>query len=283
LKQFIKNWFLPPKISYKILEYKKFFENNFDRSVFNDLLRDSEKGKRCFIVGTGSSIKEQDMKLLADEIVIGVSGLYNHEDIDTLDPKYYVNPPVFKSHSKYYQEEQFIKYLKDMDQKLLDNVTMFFDISDKKYIEKYDLFHTKKIVWKHYKVWDQSKITQINLDSLPSVWSVSESAIEIALYLGFDEIYLLGFDHDWFNGLFNYAFDTEKARKHLKKSADEVSKEHGIDSEFQMRRHAQIFKKYKELYAFKKNIYNANANLNSYVDTFPKVKYEELFNNELVD
>ena len=30
----------------------------------------------------------------------------------------------------------------------------------------------------------------------------------------------------------------------------------------------------------KQNIYNANANENTYVDTFPKVKYEDLFSKE---
>ena len=61
------------------------------------------------------------------------------------------------------------------------------------------------------------------------------------------------------------------------KGLEEKSKALGVDSEFQMRRHAQIFNKYKKLFALKENIYNANANPNSYVDTFPKVKYEELF------
>ena len=112
---------------------------------------------------------------------------------------------------------------------------------------------------------------------MPSVYSVSESAIQIALYLGFDEIYLLGFDHDWFNGLFNYSYDVNKVRKHFRKNADEVSKRMKIDSEFQMTRHAKIFNKYKKLFALKENIYNANANQNSYVDTFPKVKFEGLF------
>ena len=43
-------------------------------------LKNSEKGKRCFIIGTGSSIKEQNLTLLKDEIVIGVGGLFMHND-----------------------------------------------------------------------------------------------------------------------------------------------------------------------------------------------------------
>lgn len=277
MKKFVKDWLLPPKILSKLIEYKIFTNNRYNKNIFQNNLKDSETGNRCFIVGTGSSLKEQDLKLLKNEIVIGVSGLYNHEDIKVINPKYYVNPSIFKSHSKYYEEEKFLHYLIDMDKELVNTTIMFFDILDKKYIDKYKLFKNKKVIWKSYKTWNNSDIKTIDLGSLPSIWSVSESAIQIALYLGFERIYLLGFDHDWFNGLFNYAFDNNKARKHFNESSEEICKKFNIDSEFQMIRHAKIFNKYKKLYKLKKNIYNANANKNSYVDTFPKVVYEDLF------
>lgn len=277
MKKFIKDWVLPPKVLEKAIEIKSSIGNRYDKSLFNYELRDSERGNRCFIVGTGSSIKQQDLKLLKDEIVMGVSGLYNHEDIKIINPKYYVNPPIFKSHSHYYEDEKFISYLSDMDNELNDSAIMFFDISDRQIIEFNSLFSNKKIYWKSYYSWNETEINRIDLHKMPGIFSVSESAIQIALYLGFDKIYLLGFDHDWFNGLFNYAYDIKKARKHFQETAEEVSKKHSIDSEFQMRRHAFIFNKYKKLYALKKNIYNANANQNSYVDTFPKVKFESLF------
>jgi len=262
---------------YFLLKNKDKIIHHYDKSLFNDNSNDIEKGNRCFIVATGSSIKNQDLKLLENEIVIGVSGLYNHADIDIMNPKYYINPPIFKSHSKYNKEENFIDYLNDMDKSLNDDTIMFFDINDKIYIDKYSLFSNKKIIWKNYERWNESDIHNIKLNALPSIWSVSESSIQIALYLGFDKIYLIGFDHDWFNGLFNYGFSYEKARKYFEKDEKKVAKDHNIDSEFQMIRHAKIFNKYKKLYAFRKNIYNANADQNSYVDTFPKVKYEDLF------
>lgn len=275
MRQFIKNWVFAPKLVSLLTSVWKI--KKYDSSLFVDEFKDQEKGNRCFIVATGSSIKEQDLSLLQDEIVIGVSGLYNHKYIHIMNPKYYINPPIFTSHSNYYSEEKFIAYLRDMDATLADSTIMFFDIGDRPKIEFYKLFTRKKIIWKNYVRWNQNHIRKINLSTMPSIWSVSESAIQVALYLGFDKIYLLGFDHDWFNGLFNYAYDIKKARKHFTQTAEEVSKKHGIDAEFQMTRHAQIFNKYKKLYNMKKNIYNANADQNSYVDTFPKVRYEDLF------
>ena len=277
MKKFIRDWVLAPKVLPKVMKLKNKIIKSYDKSALNNELVNTEKGNRCFIVGTGSSIKQQNLKLLENEIVIGVSGLFNHDDIKIFNPKYYVNPPIFKDHSNYYGEEKFISYLSDMDEKLSNDTIMFFDVLDKKYIDKYKLFQNKKIIWKNYEIWDGLDIHNINIYSLPSIWSVSEGAIQVALYLGFDEVHLLGFDHDWFNGLFNYAFSNEKARKHFKETAEEVSEKHNVDSEFQMRRHARIFDKYKKLFAIKQNIYNSNANANSYVDTFPKVKYEDLF------
>ena len=93
------------------------------------------------------------------------------------------------------------------------------------------------------------------------------------MYLGFENIYLLGIDHDWFNGPLRYFYDPNTQHK-MKPDAERIS---FADAEFQMRRHAIIFKKYKYLYALKENIYNANANPDHYLDVFPKVDYESLF------
>lgn len=117
--------------------------------------------------------------------------------------------------------------------------------------------------------------TPVDLSRVPPIWSVSELAITIAVYMGFEKIYLLGIDHDWFNGLFVYFYDhkTQHALKPDEKQLDVV------DAEFQMRRHAEIFRKYKYLYGIKQNIYNANANPNHYLDVFPKVDFDSLFAN----
>jgi len=93
------------------------------------------------------------------------------------------------------------------------------------------------------------------------------------MYLGFENIYLVGIDHDWFNGPLVYFYD--HASEHaMKPDAESVS---FADSEFQMRRHADIFRKYKYLYSIKRNIFNANANPKHYLDVFPKVDYDALF------
>ena len=94
----------------------------------------------------------------------------------------------------------------------------------------------------------------------------------MAIFFGYKKIYLLGFDHDWFNGIFNYFYD-ENADHKIK---PDLSKVAFADSEFQMRRHAYIFKKYKALYKLHGNIYNCNYDQNSYVDVFPKLSLDSV-------
>jgi len=280
MKQFIKEWILPPSIYKSLIKYKQLTKSFFTSSSAdfqkNIELKDIHTDKRCFIIGLGASINKQDLTLLKDEIVIGVSSLFNHKDLKLIQPNYYVLSPVFEYHLKYTKKENFITWLRAMDETLDDSVIMFMHIGDKKYIEEYNIFLNKKIYWDQYIAWDGGDINDISLDSIPNISSVSESALSIALYLGFKDIYMLGFDHSWYEGVYHY-FDDKKVHQYFEKNQFDIKKEHNFDSEFQMRAHANIFKKYKKLYQMKYNIYNANADHNTYVDTFPKVIYENLF------
>lgn len=280
-KDVIKKWVLPPGITSVIghlltppTESQPHKLSPEDMALLADttLLKDRHKGSRCFILGAGSSVKQQDMKKMAGEFVISVSNTFVHPDFPLFRPKYHVLSPVLEAHGKLHSQEEFVIWLKDMEEKTFD-AEMFFHIGDRAMIEENGLFRRRIIHWVDYSPWDEQSMPEIDLARIPDIWSVSETAITVALYLGFEQIYLLGFDHDWFNGLFVYFFDKEKEFKlHL-----DESKRSFADSEFQMRRHAYIFKKYKYLYSIRKNIFNANADPNSYVDVFPKVDYNSLF------
>ncbi len=281
MNELLKLW-LPPRLLYFLQETRlsiKYIKRNSKNEFVKNLnLKNIHTNQRCFIIGTGSSIKQQDLKLLKDEIVLGVSGLFVHKDIDIINPNYYVLAPVFEYHSQYNKHEKYISWLKDMDKSLNNDTIMFVHIGDKKYLDENNIFKNKTIYWNDYSFWNETRsIKEVYLNKIPAIFSVSETAIFTAIYLGFKEIYLIGFDHDWYVDTYVY-FDNESYLKHWD-GLVKKSKELGVDSEFQMRRHAQIFNKYKKLFALKQNIFNANANLNSYVDTFPKVKYEELFND----
>lgn len=278
VKQFIKKWMIPPGIVILLAKIRKHLNRSGLSADERELLarnldiKDRHLGSRCFIIGAGSSIAKQDLKRLAGECVISVSNTFVHPDYSVFKPKYHVVPNILLGHGVLYPREQFVEWLREMEQKTL-NAEMFFHIGDRELIESNGLFVDRIIHWNDYCQWDGSDSFPLDLARVPNIWSVSELAITAAIYMGFDKIYLLGFDHDWFNGPMVY-FYNHKTQHKMKPSDEKLA---FADAEFQMRRHADMFKKYKYLYQMKENIYNANANPNHYLDVFPKVKYESLF------
>lgn len=282
LKQFVRTWVAPPGflslwVSAKYrLNQLVWRREDIQLLAQNKALKDRHAGSRCFILGAGSSIAQQDLNKLAGEYVISVSNTFVHPEYSSIRPRYHVLPAILLGHDKYYPKEKFIDWLKDMESRTLD-AEMFFHIGDREMIESNGLFRGRTLHWIEYAPWAGSVNTPIDLSKVPTIWSVSELAITTAIYLGFKEIYLIGMDHDWFNGPLVYFYDANK--DHKMHPTEKLLQQHGVDAEFQMRRHADIFRKYKYLYGLKQNIFNANANPNHYLDVFPKVEYESLFSD----
>jgi hypothetical protein len=281
LKQFIKQWMIPLGIWGLLVkinnsqQYRSAWLNAEDVTLLkkNEELKDRHVGSRCFIFGAGSSVKEQDIGKLEGECVISVSNTFVHPEFSCIKPQYHVLPPLLKSHGRLHSEEKFVGWLRAMEVATGD-AEMFMHLGDRGMVERNGLFKNRIIHWVEYaSAWDESFDTLINLACLPPIWSVSELALTVALYLGFDKIYLVGIDHDWFNGALVYFYDHTKEHA-LRPDQTDLS---FADSEFQMRRHADIFKKYKYLLSMKQNIYNANANPRHYLDVFPKVEFDSLF------
>jgi hypothetical protein len=278
MKKIIKNWVLPPSVLLLMLRFvrnvKGLFSNDRKILLLNKGIKGRHKGDRCFILCAGPSIKQQDLKKLACEHVISVSNTFVHADYSVIRPKYHVVPSLL-AHSNMFSEGEFVTWLKEMECKTLD-AEMFFHIGDKSLIEKYGLFKNRIIHWNEYCPWNENEaISEIDLACIPNIWSVSEYALSVAIYLGYSEIYILGIDHDWFNSTLVHFYEEKEHVLQPEKEKYET----WVDSEFQMRRHAYIFRKYKALRALHKTIYNANSNHNSYVDVFKRVDYDSLFNS----
>ncbi len=278
IKQLLKQWVIPPaplRVWQLLFASKKCDSFTKEQKILldeNKIIKDRHCGQRCFILGAGSSVKKQDLTKLDGECILAVSNTFVHPDYPTIKPQYHILPSVIGGHGKLYSLEKFVDWFREMEQKTLD-AEMFLHIGDKDIIDNNGLFKDKVIHWNEYVPWDEKCDFPLDISHVPSVWSVSEFAITVALYLGFDKIYLLGFDHDWFNGPLVYFYDYHTEHK-LEPSAEKLL---FADAEFQMLRHARIFKKYKCLYQMKQNIYNANADPNHYMDVFPKVDYNSLF------
>ncbi len=281
IRNLFKQWLAPPGVWQLMVKIKSGQQSgsvllNAEEITLlkkNEELKDRHVGSRCFIFGAGSSVKEQDIGKLEGEFVISVSNTFVHPVFPRIKPRYHVLPPLLKSHGRFHSEEEFVGWLRAMEV-ATGNAEMFVHIGDRGMVERNRLFKKRIIHWVGYAdAWDENFDAPIDWMCVPPIWSVSELALTVAVYLGFDKIYLVGIDHDWFNGVLVYFYDHTKEHA-LHPDQNDLS---FADSEFQMRRHAYIFKKYKYLYSMKKNIYNANANPRHYLDVFPKVDYNSVF------
>lgn len=256
MKKLIKS-LIPPLLwdkiyyarSYKhFLKYKDLVSKNIE-------LKDKHKGKRCFILGSGPSIKKEDLKPLKNEILFALNNFYVHEDFDEIMSgdvdKYYMTAPIHPPQT----EEEWKAWFEDMEVNMPKNTNMLFGINSydgniKNIFERYGIFKEHKINWyfSGINTSEYYKFNEKDIDMTNMIWSantVSIYALIAAIYMGFDEIYLLGMDH-------NYMCMSEKDWRFYK---DAIHQEDEVKRSMNGKSHVQhdfiaagkIFKHYQSL------------------------------------
>lgn len=283
--------FIPP-ILIKILTYKKkttpvyFNVDSSGKEIsigINEILKENEslknihQGKRCFIVGAGSSIKKQNLKLLKNEITFGLNEFFLHPDYKEIKPKYLIfsgfgihNVPV---------EKQLLWY-KNYEDKIAGISTPIINVCDHNFISKNKLLSKIDKKFIQYES-NLETLSGNGIDATKSLYAcqgVGAMAIQVAMYMGFKEIILLGFDHDWLLRMFDnkptHFYDHNNSI--IYKGHSEVK---GMSVLYQLDSLSKLFMNYTYLknYADDTTITVANATEGGMLDVFPLVKYESLF------
>ncbi len=163
-----------------------------DESERLSLFKDIHKGARCFIVCTGPSLKIEDLEKLKGEYTIGVNSIIDAYSKTDWRPTYYcvTDHYAFKSHLKDREVEGGAYALK--------NSFFHFRIEEKHAGE--DNFHLPVSCENHKK--SNLKKGNIVLSDDISVcvydaFTVAASAVQIAVYMGFKEIYFIGADNNY--------------------------------------------------------------------------------------
>ncbi|MBE6649573.1 MAG: DUF115 domain-containing protein [Ruminococcaceae bacterium] len=228
-------------------------------------LKDIHKGEKCFIIGNGPSLRPEDMTILHQNKIIsfGANRIYNIFDKTPWRPTYYAC-----------EDEFVLEEIKDKVEEL--------DI-EYKFIPAY---------WKWYKGLNIKSATYYNILLNQSEIRASENMakysvlngtvtgffFQMAVYMGFKEIYLIGVDHNFSrmtdkNG--NLIID-KNVKDHYGnvKNADENTK--GI---FNIDNATQTFIYLKE-YCDSKGVKVYNATRGGKLEVFPRVDFDNLFNKE---
>ena len=168
---------------------RPFYNSNIEKI---ESLKDKHKGKRCFIIATGPSLRIEDVELLENEITIGVNTFCQIYSKTDFRPTYYAMlDPDFESFLEKNKELEVEKFSKDtvflnsiMEKKFKSACYIpvcyqnhWFNYYNPKFNYDKNLKHTENII---YGVYDK--------------YTIVNAAIDIAIFLGCTEIYLLGVD-----------------------------------------------------------------------------------------
>lgn len=171
----------------------------------NKKFKDIHKGKRCFILATGPSISSQDLIKLSGEICIAVGEFYLHPQAESIGPAYSVQAPNHLPFDGHYVLEN----VKSSQGIYPASTSYFFGHTPYNYswfdvLNKNPEVASSNTYFMNYS--GSEKLSSNNYDD-PNNWDISAtpftcmtvvySAIQLAIYMGFSEIYLLGCDHDY--------------------------------------------------------------------------------------
>lgn len=150
-----------------------------------EIFRETHKGKRCFIVGTGPSLRIEDLnKLLEhDEICISVNGIFKGFHLTNWRPNYYM---ISDPKGSIQWKEEIIKM--DVKEKLVADVAFLFDEELPENIHKWHMVINKEKERHPLFSDDFSKA------SYHGYTITYDGALQLAAYMGFEKIYLLGVD-----------------------------------------------------------------------------------------
>lgn len=229
--------------------------------------------RRCFILATGPSIQTQDLSCLQNEFCISVSNFFVHPLFKQIKPKFHIfagsHPPI--------TTEQMGGWWQDAARFLEGNneTKIFLFAGDKAIREEFQAFTNQQVCY--YASGGRFPVDFTK--QIPEVQTVVHIAIYLSLYLGIQEIYLLGCDHSWIqHHKKSVHFYQEAQHAFTRNGYDEWSSVKDIGDEFKT--YANLWDIYREIRteAVKKNVRIYNATPGSLLDIFPKKELTQIIN-----
>lgn len=259
----------------------------------NKELKNKFKGKRCFIIGNGPTIENQNLLKLKNEKTFVVNTFWNYPQYKQINPKYYVLIdsevfPIKDKNGKFIQKRGsfFIEELKK-HKKIVESCSskLFFHIKGREFIEENNLFSNNDIYYLAFNGFFNDNLDfNLKIDKpIPNVKNVILASLIIAIHMGFEEIYLLGCEHDFLAHPNHYeGFKHFYATRYNQENPEDVAN-YALDImpyEEHIRHVGILFKNYRLVKAkitkTHPQVKIFNATPNSFLDVFPFKKYEDI-------
>jgi hypothetical protein len=285
--------FFPRKFSHKILYYKKIFTSQVIKQELKNLksLKNVRRSNKCFIVGTGPSLKDVSLCSLKKHDIFLTGESYLHPDVDKLNNLYYfsgTNHPPFGI--------DYINNLHERLERLPSNTRYIFSHTGYKYSfcnyffgkraflsnrEKYMINYTGAVDLDKYSGYD-SKVYDISKNPF-NPRTVIFTALQTAIFMGYKNIYLIGCEHDYILRFFNSDFANHHFYSDDKSNSSDVGE---YLQEFSLYEWFEEYYKRWEAYIHinehckSRSISIINCTPHSVLDVFPKVDLKDALVNE---
>lgn len=269
-----------------IPKFKIFNKSGFELLKKNARFENIHKGKKCFVVGNGPSLRKQDLSLLANEYVFTVNQLNRLPEFEQLKSNYHfiADPVFFRLEENKQEEMEVIQFMKEI--RTNDNIpTCFFPLGAMSFIKKHkfeevlpvNYFEARYSFTENYS--DSINFTRF----VPAFSTVVHYAIIMAIYMGFEEIYLLGCDMTGHLNLkaeeieledeqfYAYTF-SENEKKWMANLKKEISCEATFNGFANMFTHYRRLKKYCDI----QNVKLINATEGGILDSLPKKRLKDV-------
>lgn len=221
--------------------------------------KDIHKGERCFIIATGPSLTIEDVKLLKDEYTFSMNAFVKIIEEIGWAPTYYGIQDCFV----------YEKLEKDILGARLNDVFIGNSINKKTPKPKNSIEYPLAYCGREYGFDRKEYRTKFSDDIFSIVYdgySITYSLIQIAAYMGFKEIYLLGCDCNYEKDKPNHFVELEESER------DKTMKEYFSKCKDRMTVGYVEAKKYAE----KNDIKIFNATRGGMLEVFPRVNLEEV-------
>lgn len=234
------------------------------KKKFNSL-KNICKGKRCFIIGNGPSLTIDDLNCLKNEDTFGVNRIFKIFNQTDWRPTYYCT-----------QDSRMLEEIyKDLEPLCDICKYVILNSSVKRLmngLERENLFY----LFLNIKPYN-NQLPEFSEDICEGVIegsTVTYACIQLAVYMGYTEIYLLGIDH-------NYSFT---ACEDGSATQDDPSKNYmkGLEGNLvfapQLDKSTLAYRK-AALVCKKKNVVIKNATRGGKLEEFERVNFDDLFHN----
>jgi len=175
-----------------VLDYGSLEENSFHLPADSRQIRhlyNKFQGEKCVIIGNGPSLNKCDLGLIQNEFTFGVNGIfYKYEEVG-FKPTFYVveDPHVMRDNVQEINDfeceyrffpRKYRKYIKNRKN------TSFFRLNEGYYVDSSPNYKIPRFSTEFDRIlYCGQSVTILNL--------------QIAYYLGFSEVYLIGMDFDY--------------------------------------------------------------------------------------